>query len=193
MKWFLLVAWFAACSGGSDDRSQPDGGGRGGGGGAALAVNASVPQSCQSCLSTSSGNECSAKQKICEADSECVALNKCINNCANINSGCIDSCGDAASANAIDEWNAWADCGCNTCGSQCGQTFCSAGGGAGSGSGGGGSNACIQNEQQCAANEACCTFCASDGYCGCIPTNNNGCTSDHDCCSGFCDNQGFCD
>ena len=147
-----------------------------------LGANTSVPDSCQMCLANSTGNECMAKGKNCTSDMECAKLNTCVNKCANINAACIQNCGDAASQNAIDEWNAWAMCTCGTCASQCNQTFCNIGSGSGS---------CVMDNNPCSTTQACCTFCASDGNCGCIPSNNQGCQTDHDCCSNFCD-QGVC-
>ena len=185
-KLMICCALVMACGGGGD--SKPDGGGRGGsGGGIDLGENPSVPATCQMCLTTSSGNECESMAKICSSDSECVALNKCINNCANINAACISSCGDAASANAITEWTDGTNCTCGTCSMQCNQTFCNSGGGSSGSSGG----ACIADDNSCSTSEACCTFCASDGYCGCIPSGNNGCQTNQDCCSGNCQ-QGYC-
>ncbi len=186
-KLLICCALLMACGGGGS--TKPDGGGRGGsggGGGIDLGDNPSVPATCQTCLTTSSGNECETMNKICSADSECVALNKCINNCANINAACISSCGDAASANAITEWTDWTNCTCGTCAMQCNQTFCNIGSGTGSSGG-----ACVADNNSCSTTEACCTFCASDGYCGCIPSDNNGCQTNQDCCSGSCQ-QGNC-
>lgn len=167
---------------------RPDGGGSGSGGGSTdkLGDNASVPGTCQTCLAMSTSNECQAKGKICSSDSGCEKLNTCINKCANINAACIQNCGDGASQDAIDEWNAWTGCDCGTCAAQCNATFCNIGGG-GSGSGG----QCIPDNSACSTTEACCTFCASDGNCGCIPSNNNGCASDSDCCSHDCEG-GYC-
>jgi hypothetical protein len=188
----MVILAIAACGGGNNS-SGADGGGRGGSGSGnksnlALGDNASVPETCQTCLATSSTNECESQGTICGADSECVALDKCINNCANINAACISSCGDAASANAIAEWNNWSNCTCGTCAMQCNQTFCNIGGsGTGSNTG-----ACIADNNSCSTTEACCTFCASDGYCGCIPSGNDGCASNSDCCSGFCGGGGTC-
>jgi hypothetical protein len=178
----VVMVLAVACSGGGDMKS--DGGGSGSGGGGALGKNASVPDTCQMCLSISSSNECQAKGKVCNADSECSKLNDCVNKCANINAACIANCGDAASQNAIDEWNSWAGCTCGTCATQCNATFCNIGSGSGSGQ-------CVPDNSQCSSSEACCTFCASDGGCGCIPSGNQGCQTGHDCCSNDCE-QGFC-
>lgn len=176
----IVFTALAACgSGGSSNTSM---------GSDALGVNASVPQTCQMCLATSTGNECAQLQKDCSGDKECEALNKCVNACVNINQACIDSCGDAASANAIDEWTNWWNCTCDTCSTQCNQTFCNLG----NGSSGSNTGACVPDDQACSSSEACCTFCASDGGCGCIPSNDQGCQTGHDCCSGTCDG-GFCD
>jgi hypothetical protein len=176
MKRIFMIVFLAACSSG------------GGGDGASdkLGMNASVPQTCQMCLATSTGNECAQLQKDCSGDKECEALNKCVNACANINEACIQSCGDAASQTAIDEWTSWGSCTCDTCATQCNQTFCNLGNGSN-----GGSNACIADNNACSSSEDCCTFCASDGVCGCVPTND-ACSTDSDCCSGFCDGGG-CD
>jgi hypothetical protein len=176
---FLIAAlWLGtACGGGGG------GGADGGGIKGSLGDNASVPAACQMCLTMSSGNECEGKSKICTSDSECTSLNECVNKCANINEACIENCGDAASQNAIDEWNDWAGCTCGTCATQCNQTFCNIGsGGSGSGSG-----TCVPDDTQCSTTEACCTFCASDGGCGCIPSGDQGCQTDHDCCSNDCE------
>lgn len=188
----LCVCFAAACGSGGSNNMKPDGGGRGGsnsGGSGSLLLgdNASVPMTCQTCLSMSTSNECDNRGEVCADDPDCVALNKCVNNCTNINAACIQSCGDAASANAITEWTDWTNCTCGTCATQCNATFCNIGGSTGSNTG-----ACIADNNSCASNEACCTFCASDGYCGCIPSNNNGCQTNADCCSGYCD-QGYCD
>jgi hypothetical protein len=184
---FSCVLLLMACGGGGN--TKPDGGGRGGSGSnngsIELGENPSVPETCQTCLMTSSTNECENQGSVCAFDSDCVALDKCINNCANINAACIANCGDAATQNAINEWSSWSNCTCATCATQCNQTFCNIGG-TGSGSG-----ACVPDNDSCASNEACCTFCASDGYCGCIPSGNNGCNSNSDCCSGNCQ-QGYC-
>ena len=187
----ICCAVVAACGGGGNNTTKPDGGGRGSGSGSGagsiqLGENPSVPATCQTCLMTSSSNECENKGSICSNDSECVALDKCINNCANINAACIANCGDAASQNAIDEWNSWSACTCGTCATQCNQTFCNIGTGSGSNSG-----ACIADNDSCSTTEACCTFCASDNYCGCIPSGNDGCQTNQDCCSGSCQ-QGEC-
>jgi hypothetical protein len=169
----------AACSSGSSS-TKPDGGEQA----VKLGENPSVPDTCQMCLSSSSANECQAKGKICSADMECAKLNACVNKCANINAACIQSCGDAASQNAIDEWNTWAGCTCGTCASQCNQTFCNIGSGPDGGQ-------CTPDDQPCSTSQACCTFCATDGTCGCIPPQLQGCQIDHDCCSNVC-NAGVC-
>jgi hypothetical protein len=174
------IALAVSCGGGNDG-----GGADGGTKSDKLGQNASVPDTCQMCLSSSSGNECMAKGKVCTGDSECSKLNECVNKCANINAACIANCGDAASQNAIDEWNAWAGCTCGTCANQCNATFCNIGSGSGSGS------QCVPDNTACSSTEACCTFCASDGGCGCIPSGNNGCQTNHDCCSNDCQG-GFC-
>jgi hypothetical protein len=177
---FSVIVFLVACGGG--------GGGGDGKSSDALGVNASVPQTCQMCLATSTGNECAQLQKDCSGDKECQALNKCVNACANINDACIQSCGDAVSQTAIDEWNSWWSCTCDTCATQCNQTFCNIGNGS---NGSNGSNSCIPDNNSCSTNEDCCTFCASDGVCGCVPTNDQ-CQTDSDCCSGACDGGG-CD
>jgi hypothetical protein len=180
---YVAIVVGVGCAG-SSGGGHPDGGGRGGN--IELGENGSVPQTCQTCLGSSSENECDSMGKICSSDSECVSLNTCINNCANINAACISSCGNAASQNAINEWNSWSNCTCGTCAMQCNQTFCNIGSGSGSGS------ACIADNASCSTTEACCTFCASDNYCGCIPSGNNGCGSNADCCSGVCQGNGVC-
>ncbi|HEY1811061.1 MAG TPA: hypothetical protein VGG74_01815 [Kofleriaceae bacterium] len=188
----LCVFFAAACGNAGGNNMKPDGGRNGSGGSGSsilLGDNASVPMTCQTCLSMSTNNECDNRGEVCADDPDCVALNKCVNNCTNINAACIQSCGDAASANAITEWTDWTNCTCGTCATQCNATFCNIGG---SGTMGSNTGACIADNNSCASNEACCTFCASDGYCGCIPSNNNGCESNSDCCSGYCD-QGYCD
>ena len=159
-----------------------NGNGSGSGLGNTLADNASVPETCQMCLASSTSNECESKGKICTSDSECAALNTCINKCVNINAACIANCGDAASQDAIDEWNTWTGCTCGTCATQCNATFCNIGSG---------SAACVPDNSQCSTTEACCTFCASDGGCGCIPSGDQGCQTDHDCCSYSCQG-GYC-
>ena len=169
----------AACGSGS---GKPDGGGA-----SELGVNASVPQTCQTCLMTSTSNECSEKGKICTSDPVCLALNKCVNACANINAACIANCGDAASQDAIDEWNSWSTCTCGTCASQCNQTFCNIGNGSGT---------CVADNSECSTTEACCTRCITfDDTCGCIPSGEGPCGSDSDCCSNSCEpgNNGGCD
>jgi hypothetical protein len=177
---FLIAALWLGTACGSGGGGGADGGGIKG----SLGDNASVPAACQMCLSTSSGNECEGKGKICTSDTACTSLNECINKCANINAACIANCGDGASQNAIDEWNDWAGCTCDTCSSQCNQTFCNIGGGSGSGSG---SGMCVPDNTQCSTTEACCTFCASDGGCGCIPSGDDGCQTNQDCCSNDCE------
>jgi len=181
------LALSVACSGGA--ATGVDGGGRGGSGSGAgnkdlLGDNPSVPATCQTCLTSSTANECEGKGKNCTSDSECAALNACINNCTNINAACIANCGDAASQNAIDEWNAWTDCTCGTCATQCNATFCNIGSGSGTGT-------CVPDNDSCSTTEACCTFCAGDGYCGCIPSGDNGCQVNSDCCSDSCQG-GYC-
>ena len=173
MRYIVIALFVAACSGG--DSPKPDAGDKD-----KLGDNPNVSDACQMCLSKSSGNECMAKEKACTADSDCKKLNACVNKCANINDACIQSCGDGASQNAIDAWNGWAQCACGTCDSQCNTTFCSGGG------------SCVPDDMPCSTTEACCTFCASDGNCGCIPPGNQGCQSDQDCCSNSCDPSGVC-
>ena len=178
-----LVSLFVACGPGDSMGGGGDGGmGSGGRGTDKLGDNASVPGTCQTCLAGSTSNECAAKGKICAGDPGCEKLNTCINKCANINAACIQNCGDAASQDAIDEWNNWWNCDCGTCASQCNATFCNIGGGSGSGSG-----VCVPDDSACSTTQACCTICASDGYCGCIPPNNQGCNSNADCCSHDCE------
>jgi hypothetical protein len=70
----MLLA--VACSGGGDMKSDGGSGSGSGSGGSALGKNASVPDTCQMCLSMSSSNECQAKGKICTTDSECSKLNE---------------------------------------------------------------------------------------------------------------------
>src|SRR4051812_2588063 len=85
------------------------------GGSSALGANASVPQTCQSCLAQSSRNECSGLSNVCVNDSNCAALNACVNNCANVNAGCVSNCAAAYSQNTINQWNSWAQCTCASC------------------------------------------------------------------------------
>ncbi len=53
---------------------------------------------------------------------------------------------------------------------------------------------CAIDGQSCQFNSDCCeNFCASDGFCGCIPTQATGCATNMDCCSGACDmSAGLC-
>lgn len=171
---FFSIAFVVACGSGGDKSGK-----------VTLGSNPSVPMTCQMCLSQSSGNECAPKGKLCQDDPDCVMLNDCVNKCANINQSCVNSCGDAASADAIAEWNNFTDCTCGTCATQCAQTFC-IGGGSGSG-------ACIADGDACSTSQDCCTFCASDNYCGCIPSGNGPCNSNQDCCSGACGHGGACE
>jgi hypothetical protein len=181
--WLCSVVFLIAACG----SSSPGGGGHGGGSG--LGLNASVPVTCQMCLTTSTSNECESKGNVCDDDPDCQKLNACVNKCANINAACIASCGDNASQDAIDEWNTWSGCTCGTCASQCGATFCNIGDDSGSNTGG----SCIADNDACSSTEPCCTFCASDNYCGCIESGTNAqCSSNSDCCSNACDG-GFCD
>lgn len=131
----VAVAIIASCS------SKSSGGGGGGGddggtsssGGGGLLANPGVTQTCQTCLSGASGNDCSAQAKTCTSDTNCVGLNTCVNKCTNLNQGCITNCGNAASVNAVTEWNGWFNCGCNDCASQC--SACSGGSSSGGSSG----------------------------------------------------------
>jgi hypothetical protein len=191
----LLSLAFVACGPGDSmpGSGGTDGGRSGSGSGGStdkLGDNASVPGTCQTCLASSTSNECAAKGRICSGDPGCEKLNTCINKCANINAACIQNCSDGASQDAIDEWNNWAGCDCGTCASQCNATFCSIGYGNGSGSGSG-SGTCLADNAPCSTTQACCTFCASDNNCGCIPSNNQGCAADEDCCSHDCEG-GYC-
>ena len=61
------VAGRGVASGGGDMKSDGGGSSSGSGSGGALGKNASVPDTCQMCLSMSSSNECQAKGKICNA------------------------------------------------------------------------------------------------------------------------------
>ena len=178
------AALIAACS---NSNNFGDGGADGGGRG--IGSNPNVSQNCQTCLSQSSGNDCANKQKNCTNDAQCVTLNDCINKCANVNGGCINNCGDTVSADAITEWNAWCFCACADCSSQCSATFCTVGDG-GSPEATPDTSTCTADGTQC-SQTSCCTFCASDGFCGCEPPND-GCVSDQECCSGFCDGTGTC-
>lgn len=174
----VSIAFVVACGSSSSDKSAT----------VALGANPAVPMTCQMCLSQSSGNECMNKGKLCQEDPECVMLNSCVNKCTNINAACVQSCGDAVSADAIQEWSDFADCTCGTCAQQCGQTFCDGAEGSNGSNGG----MCIADGNQCSTSEACCTFCASDGGCGCIPSGDGPCNTDNDCCSGVCGGNGGC-
>ncbi len=47
---------------------------------------------------------------------------------------------------------------------------------------------CLGDNVACTFDGECCSlYCASDGLCGCIPSNTSGCAGDSDCCSNFCD------
>jgi hypothetical protein len=185
MALTVMPACGGSSSSGTDAGGQDAGSGGQDAGGAKLGQNPSVTQTCQQCLSQSSGNECSDWAKTCNNGSACVGLNTCINNCTNVNTACVTSCGQAASQNAITEWTQWSQCACNSCAAQCGSTFCGAvGGDAGS---------CTPDNTQCpAGGGGCCTFCASDGYCGCIPSGQQGCQTSGDCCSQSCGGGGVC-
>ena len=118
---FVAVAPTMNCSNGpafnvdagSDGGKEPE-----------LGANPSVPQTCQSCLTGSSSNECANKAKVCNEDPNCVALNACVNNCASVNSGCVSNCADAASTDVQSEWLGWYNCTCTSCASQCSSAFC---------------------------------------------------------------------
>ncbi len=92
-----------------------------------LFVNTGVTQACQTCLSSSTGNDCSAQAKTCANDSICTTLNACVNKCANLNASCIQNCSNGASTNADSEWSAWQTCACADCTAQCEQCSTSTG------------------------------------------------------------------
>jgi hypothetical protein len=53
---------------------------------------------------------------------------------------------------------------------------------------------CYSDASPCSHDLDCCSnYCASDGRCGCIPTNHAGCAGASDCCSGHCARDGVCD
>lgn len=130
---FLVFTFTAGACSSSSNSSQPDGGGGAETGANALLVNPSVSQTCQTCLSTASGNDCANQAKVCSGDSVCLSLNSCVNKCTNLNSGCIANCGNAFSTNAQSEWTGWFGCACNDCTMQC--SLCTSGSGTDSGSG----------------------------------------------------------
>jgi hypothetical protein len=140
--WLALLAGCSSSSvgangppgGGTGDSGASEGGAEGGGrGGATLLSNPGVTQTCQTCLSGATGNDCSAQAKTCGNDPNCVALNACVNKCTDLNAGCIQNCEDAAAVNSVDEWSSWFTCACNDCSTQCSE--CAAGTGTGTGSG----------------------------------------------------------
>jgi hypothetical protein len=157
-------------------------------GGPVLGNNPSVPQTCQACLSQSSGNDCSAQRQTCARDSFCGSLNTCINNCVNVNAACLANCQNAVSVNAGSEWTNWFSCTCADCSAQCGATFC------GINDAGCTPDGTTSTQNNCSD---CCTgqgSCDSSGTC-CVASGsasqNANCS---DCCSGSgnCNNQGTC-
>jgi hypothetical protein len=53
---------------------------------------------------------------------------------------------------------------------------------------------CAADSTACGHDSDCCAnYCASDGLCGCIPTDHSGCAGNLDCCSGHCSRNGVCD
>jgi len=145
-----------ACSSkNSNGPANGDGGAGGssgadGGSGVALLGNPGVTQTCQTCLSGASGNDCSAQATTCDRDTDCVALNTCVIKCTNLNAGCIQNCQDNASVNSGQEWSAWFSCACNDCSMQCAQCSASgtSSGGSGSSSSGGSSSGTVTTCQQ---------------------------------------------
>lgn len=172
MRTVILFALLAApvfafgCSASGGPGNNGNGGGGGGGGGAgagadagdggtsgdagpkaALLSNPSVSQTCQTCLAGASTNDCASLAKICSSDSMCTSLNTCVNNCTNLNQGCISNCENTASKNTGTEWVDWFGCACNDCTTQCAGSAGANGslcaGAAGGGAGGGGGSATV--------------------------------------------------
>jgi len=176
----VALAAVAACSskggggalssgdGGPVSSSGGDGGSGDGGASVALLVNPGVTQTCQTCLSGASGNDCSAQAKTCGNDSNCVALNTCVNKCTNLNAGCIQNCEDSASVNSGQEWSTWFSCACNDCATQCSECSASGTSSGGSGSSGGGSGSSSSGTASCQEDNSGKYFTCSQGngfYC----------------------------
>jgi hypothetical protein len=107
---------------------------------AQLATNPSVSATCQMCLGQSSTNDCDEYAKVCGEDTNCMALNACVNKCASLNTSCIDNCGALVGTAVQNEWLSWWTCGCGDCASSCsvcGGSSTGSGGSGDSGAGGG--------------------------------------------------------
>jgi hypothetical protein len=180
LAWMVVAVIVADCNSGNGFSDA------GADGGKNIGDNPNVTAACQTCLNQSSGNDCATQRKNCLDDSSCAALNACVNKCANINSGCVNNCGMAASANAIAEWTSWYNCGCADCGAQCDSTFCGVSGSDAGSDAAPDTGVCTADDQPCPSTGSCCSACACDNYCGCIAPNQQ-CANDCECCSGFCD------
>jgi len=121
-------------------------------------LNATVTETCDTCfdeeVNTQTGS-CYSKVQACQDDTECNALNDCLNACGANDQSCVNACA-SAHQNGIDKFNAIFDCFCTSCASLCsdecaqsttsattgsGMTTSSNGAGGGAANGAGGASA----------------------------------------------------
>jgi hypothetical protein len=106
-----------------------NGGGTTGGGG-----------DCNTCQGTvlNSGGACDSSYNACVMDTACNNLIGCLNNCAQGDTACEQTCANTAGQAGLDKFNAIGTCICNSCTSECAAQCGSSGGTTGGGTTGGG-------------------------------------------------------
>jgi MYXO-CTERM domain-containing protein len=130
----------------------------------------SAQASCQTCVSSSESGSCSSQTQACAGDQACLTLNTCIGNC-NGSQTCVNNCAQTAGQAAVNEYNAFVNCVCQSsvCGTPC---MCTSSGSSSSSSGGtncglqssdAACNTCLDasccSQAQACANDSNCTAC----------------------------------
>lgn len=78
IRIIAMTVAIVVCVGCSNGSSGGDAGAKN-----SLGANSAVAQKCQMCLTQSTSNDCSSKQRNCTSDSVCAQMNTCVNNCCN--------------------------------------------------------------------------------------------------------------
>ena len=128
----------------------------------------SAQASCQTCVTSSESGACASQAQACGSDQACLTLNQCLGNCTD--QSCITGCESAAGQTAINQYNAFVTCVCQTaCTSEC-AADCGGSSSSSSSSSGGANCGLMSSDANCNAclDASCCSqaqACVNDATC----------------------------